>query len=325
MAEKNNKGRILFMLKYLYKNTDEEHQATTNDLIELLSEQGYTANRKTVKDDIDTLIEAGYDIITVKSSSNSFFYGDRIFEIPELKLLIDAVSSSRIISRDKSNELIQKLAQLSSKHIASQLTARIFSADRIKPTNEKIYYIVDALTEAIDKGKQVQFQYYDYNPDKQKVLKNEGEIYVNNPYALMWNEDYYYLIGYSDKHQKVVTFRVDRIFQPMILGENAIPAEPEFNAVDFIRKVFDMYDASEEILVLECDNALMKTIIDRFSEEVVTWKSSDTTFRAKVIVCPSKTFFGWVFQFAGRINIIEPEHVRLEYRSMIQAIYDKAN
>ena len=171
MPDIPNKGRILCLLQYLYLKTDEEHAATTQDLIDALAETGFKANRKTVKDDIDVMNNMGYDIVINVSSGNSFFLGDRTFELPELKLLIDAVSSSRFISAEKSQQLIDKITTLASVNQRDQLIQRIYTKDRIKPTGSKIYYVVDQLSVAIQEGKQIQFKYIEYNADKQKVVK----------------------------------------------------------------------------------------------------------------------------------------------------------
>lgn len=316
MDKINNKGRILFLLQYIYQNTDEEHPVTTNVLIAVLSEVGYIANRKTIKNDINVLEAAGFDIITVKSSGNLFFYGSRSFELPELKLLIDAVSSSKFIILSKSKQLIQKLSTFTSKYQAEQLTQRIYTKDRIKADNGQIYYIVDCLSDAIQRGQKVRYQYTDYTPDKEKILRNDGEFYINSPYALLWNEDFYYLIGYSEKRGKIITFRVDRILSPEILEESVVSEPEDFNVADFAKKVFEMYDGDEQEVELICDNELMKTIIDRFGEEVSTERVSEKQFRATVRVSTSRTFYGWVFQFAGQMRITAPDVVKQEYVNM---------
>ena len=171
MPDISNKGRILRLLQYLYLNTDEEHAATTQNLIDALAETGFKANRKTVKDDIDVMNNMGYDIVINVSSGNSSVLGDRTFELPELKLLIDAVSSSRFISAEKSQQLIDKITTLASVNQRDQLIQRIYTKDRIKPTGSKIYYVVDQLSVAIQEGKQIQFKYTEYNADKQKVWR----------------------------------------------------------------------------------------------------------------------------------------------------------
>jgi predicted DNA-binding transcriptional regulator YafY len=319
----NKKGRLLYLLKFLYENTDEDNPVSTNEIIAYFAARDISVNRKTVKDDMDILVETGFDIVTVKSSFNSFFWGSRKFQIPELKLLIDAVNSSKFITRDKSDELIQKLTSLASKNQSAQLMRHLFTTERVKPNNEQIYYIVDTITDAINSRKKIQFQYMEYTSEKKKVLRNKGELYINDPYALLWNEDHYYLMGFSEKHDKIVQFRVDRMFKPKVTNADAIPAPVGFNMAEYARKVFNMYDGDEVTVDLECDNALMKVIIDRFSEDVDTRKYSDTTFKARVNVCVSQTFYGWVFQFSRQIKIISPLSVKEEYQKLVHSALEE--
>lgn len=320
MDTKNNKkGRLIYLLKYLYENTDEQNPVSTNELIAYFADRDISVNRKTIKDDIDVLSDAGFDIVTIKSSFNSFFWGERQFQMPELKLLIDAVSSSKFITRDKSEELIKKLMGIASKKQALQLNRHLYTADRIKPDNEQIYYIVDTLTDAINNRKKVQFQYMEYTPEKKKVLRHKGELYINSPYALLWSEDHYYLLGFSEKYNKVIPFRVDRMYRPKITSLDAVPAPVNFNVSEYTHKVFEMYDGEEVSVDLECDNELMKVIIDRFGEDVDTRPCSDTTFRVRVSVLASKVFYGWIFQFCGQIKILTPLSIREEYKAMVQA------
>ena len=313
------KSRILFLLRYLFENTDDEHAVSTNDLIAILARNGFSANRKTVRDDVEMLCESGYEIFVDKDGkSNAYHFGSRTFELPELKMLVDAVSSSRFISMEKSNVLIQKLTSLTSKYEARELTAKIFTADRIKADNNKIFLITDIVSQAIEQEKKVAFQYYDYLPTKEKILRNNGEVYIISPYALIWSDDRYYLIGYSEKRRKVIPFRVDRMAVPHITDESAV-TNNEFNPADFANKVIQMYaSGEEETVLLHCKNETMRSVIDRFGEDIQTRIIDDSSFTAAVQVQPSNTFYAWVFTFCGDIEILEPEHVRDEYRRMAQ-------
>jgi len=320
--EKNKKGRLIYLLKLLYEHTDEEHVISTNEIITYFKGIDISVNRKTVKDDIDVLVDAGLDVVTVKSSHNSFYLRDRKFEISELKLLVDAVSSSKFITRDKSEELITKLSTMVSKGQSEKLVRHLYIAGRVKPNNEQIYNIVDEITDAINSRKKIQFQYIDYTIEKKKVLKNKGELYINSPYALVWNEDRYYLIGYSDKHEKLVQFRVDRMYRPKITSADAVPEPAGFNAAEYTRKVFEMYDGEESLVVLECTNDLMKVIIDRFGEAVNVQKCTASTFTFRINICLSPTFYGWIFQFVGKVRIVAPLVVKSEYQNMVKRVLE---
>ena len=320
------KPRILYLLRILEQYTDEEHPLTTKQLIDKLQDEyGISAHRTTLTKDIAALQEFGVDIVTVHSTQSKYFIGSRKFELPELKLLIDAVESSRFITAKKSESLIRKIHTLTSQGQVSKLRRNNYVVDRIKPDNEQIYYIVDTINDAINEGKQISFQYYDYSGLKKKVLKNKGEIYKLSPYKLIWSGDYYYVIGYSEKKGKVINFRVDRIAAaPTILSENAIPVPKDFDLENFT-KVFFMFSGDEVEVDLQCDNSLMKTMIDRFGENVKTLAYDMTSFRLITEVSVSPTFFGWVFGFDGKVKILGPKNVKEQYYKMISEAMNSLN
>lgn len=314
-----SKNRLLYILKYLWEYTDEEHQVTTNQLIDILQQEyGISVHRSTLAKDLSELQDFGIDVVTVHSTQCKYFIGNRTFELPELKLLIDAVESSKFITAKKSDELIKKIHSLASKGEVSKLKRNNYVTGRIKPDNEQIYYIVDTINDAINQEKQIAFTYYEYDSSKRKVLKNGGEVYVISPYHLVWNNDFYYVVGYSEKKGKVVTFRVDRIAtQPEILEQAALEAPKDFVLADFTKEVFSMYDGQEVEVELLCDNSLMKTMIDRFGEDVKTTSYNDTAFRLTTEVSASPTFFGWIFGFVGKVQILAPQEVKEQYKQMI--------
>ena len=321
------KPRILYLLRILEQYTDEEHPLTTKQLIDKLQDEyGISAHRTTLTKDIAALQEFGVDIVTVHSTQSKYFIGSRKFELPELKLLIDAVESSRFITAKKSESLIRKIHTLTSQGQVSKLRLNNYVVDRIKPDNEQIYYIVDTINDAINEGKQISFQYYDYSGLKKKVLKNKGEIYKLSPYKLIWSGDYYYVIGYSEKKGKVINFRVDRIaVAPTILSENAIPVPKDFDLENFTKEVFFMFSGDEVEVDLQCDNSLMKTMIDRFGENVKTLAYDMTSFRLITEVSVSPTFFGWVFGFDGKVKILGPKNVKEQYYKMISEAMNSLN
>lgn len=208
---KQNNIRVLELLKYLYLRTDEKHPATIADMLDYLKGKGLQAVRQTVYGDLQDLIAAGIDVVVIKSTQNQYFIGARLFEYPELKMLTDAVASSKVISADKTDELIKKLCRLTSESEAEKLQRLAAISGRIKPHNEKIYYIIDGIQNAILESHQIQFQYYEYTPQKERILKHDGYFYKLDPYALEWKNDHYYLIGYSHKHHGMAHFRVDRL------------------------------------------------------------------------------------------------------------------
>ena len=321
-TKQDKKGRLLALREYLYKYTDEQHMVSTQELIDEMTRQGYPGNRKTIKDDIDVLNKFGMDIITNVSRGNSFYVGFREFELAELKLLVDAVSSSRFISAARSEQLIGKLTGMTSVYEQPQITPRIYTDERIKANNPHLYYVIDMLIQAVQEKKKVRFQYGEYDADKHKVLRNDGEIYINSPYGCLWSDDFYYLIGYSEKRKKVVTFRVDRIIELEIVDEEIIPEPDGFNMADYAKKVIEMYDGEPQEVELLCDNELMKSVIDKFGENIKTERVSDEQFKAIVNVATSKTFYAWCFRFAGQMKIVGPENVREEYCEMAKKIIE---
>ncbi len=320
-----SKARILYLLKILQERTDEEHPLTTNQLIDILDkEYRISSHRETLKSDITALQEFGIDVLSVRSKQTKYFIGSRQFELPELKLLIDAVEASKFITKKKSKALIEKIYTLTSKEQVSQLKRNNYVAGRIKPNNEKIYYIVNKINDAINQNKQISFTYFEYNLKKRKVLKNKGEVYKLSPYNLVWNGDYYYVVGFSEKKNKVVTFRVDRISkEPTILNENAISKPKDFNLEEFTKEVFFMFSGNEAVVELRCDNELMKTMIDRFGEDIETDIYDENSFKLITEISVSPTFFGWVFGFGGKVDILGPENVKEQYINMIKSAEKK--
>lgn len=314
----NSKERLIELLRFLFRLTDEQHPVSTNDIIDHFRSMGEIIDRKTVKQDIDMLARLGYDIITVRGTHNVYFVGSRLFELAEIKLLVDAVESSKFITTKKSIELAKKLASLVSVYQAADLKRHVYIADRVKPKNEQIYYLIDSINTAINENRQISFLYFEYNANREKVLRNDGKQYLFSPYGLVWNEDNYYAVGYSEKHEKIVTFRVDRMVRVQITDIPVIPAALDFNLAEYARQVFDMYDGKTETVSLKCANRVMKAILDRFGGNVRTEPIDSETFRADMEVSVSQTFFGWVFQFGGDIKIIGPKQVVEQYTRLLQ-------
>ena len=225
----------------------------------------------------------------------------------QLKMLTDAVASSKIISAEKTDDLIHKICQLTSESGARQLRRLAAISSRIKPHNEKVYYIIDGIQNAILENRQIQFQYYEYTPEKECVLKHGGYRYKLDPYALEWKNDHYYLIGYSHKHQGMAHFRVDRLSGVEILDSTFI-SQADFDVADYTNKMIDMFAVGHTAIVkLLCENRLMKTIIDHYGESVPTHPYDADHFVAEIEVNPSGTFYGWIFKFMGGIKILAPK------------------
>lgn len=306
---------LLHLRQYLYQQTDEQHPVSVTDILAFWQQHGIQAGRKSVYTDIELLQNAGMDIVCVKSSQNKYFVGQRLFELPELKLLVDAVESSRFITEKKSTALIKKLGHLTSTAQAEQLNRRIYMGGTPKPENESIYYNVDTIHNAVQKKQQITFQYFEYTPKKEKILKHDGYKYRFSPYAMIWNRDCYYAVGWSEKHGKIAQFRVDRMTAVEPLEQTAVQT-PDFDPAEYVRKVFGMYPDNLCTVELLCDNEVMRSVIDRFGENVRTETVDKQHFRATVEVAPSPPFFSWVFTFGGKIRIVSPAAVLEEMRDM---------
>lgn len=312
------KSRLLYVLQCLWQSTDAEHYVTTAEILAYLKDNGIVCDRKTIPGDIEKLRDIGIDVEEERSREMRYSLSSHLFTLPELKLLIDAVESSKFITVKKSTELVEKLSQMSSRYQSMELKRNLYISERVKPINEQIYYLVDNINTAINRCKKITFKYFHYDQYRKEVPKNEGERYIFSPYYLVWNEDHYYVVGYSDKHNKIVSFRVDRMKEIDILPDDAVERPGDFNLADFTRQVFDMYDGQKETVTLFCKNDMMNYVIDRFGDEVKTSPVDCEHFEAVAEVSVSQTFFAWVFQFNGDIKIIEPEPVVVKYREMLR-------
>lgn len=313
--ESNQKLKILYLLKILWEETDEENALTMNEIIAELSRYGIPAERKSIYDDIEKLQFFGVDVATRRNRTTEYFIAQRPFEIPELKLLVDAVQSSNFITSKKSEELINKLSNLTSKYQAKSLKRQVYVADRVKTLNECIYYNVDRLYSAIDQNKQISFKYFHYTVKKEKEFRKEGKRYVTSPYALSWDNENYYLIAFSEKYQNYTHYRVDRMSDIEIVNQKRVipPANKHLDLADYSKKAFNMYNGSEETVELQFDNSLINVVIDRFGQNIFLQKADDYSFVIKTKVLVSPTFFAWMFQFNDKAKILSPEHVVQRY------------
>ncbi len=311
--------RILYMYQVLRRHSDPEHPLTTNQIRALMEkEHGISMHRTTVPGDIEVLKAAGFNIVGRRARQNKYYLAEGDFELPELKVLIDAVESAKFITEKKSIELTRKLAALTSEQNAAKLKRHLCTTGRVRSLNEKCWYIIDAINEAINTGRRISFHYTDIDGRKRVVLRNHGNPYIISPYTLLWNGDYYYLLGYDHKKEDMRTYRVDRILeQPEILRDQADPVPEDFDLDRYTAEVFRMFD-NDEIRDVEllCSYEIMKGIVDQFGMDIKVRRAGKGWFRLGVRVCTSVTFYAWVFQWAGRVKILGPEEAREEYRQM---------
>lgn len=319
----SQKMKILYLMDFLLKNTDENHAVSMNDIISYLSSCDIKAERKSVYDDIESLRLYGLDIIGEKNgTSYNYYIGSREFELAELLLLADCVEASKFITGKKSASLIKKLEQLTSIHYAHELQRQVFISERVKAVNETIYYNIDKIHAAITKGRKIAFKYYEYLPDKTRQLKNDGNDYIVSPYSLTVSEENYYLVAHSPRHSRLTHYRVDKMADIRITEEKQYPINEvlgeNFNLGDYCKKVFNMYGGDTVRVTLECDNSLINAVIDRFGENVPL-RNFDGKFEIDVSVNVSPTFFAWVFMFEGKMKIISPANIHNKFISVIQS------
>lgn len=317
--DNDSKLRPLYLAKILYEQTDEEHYLTTVQLINILEEKyGISAHRQTIKSEIELLRKFGLEIQEIKSVQNRYNICSRDFENSELKLLIDAVESAKFITAGKSKELVVKLSSLAGDYGAEKLKRNVCCEGRIKSDNERIYIIVDTINEAINEGKKISFPYFQYNIKKQHQLKHNGESYVLSPLHLVWNGDFYYLVGIAEDNI-IRNFRVDRIAKcPKILEDDSIKAPEDFNIDDYINTTFRMFNAEHTDVELLCDNDVIDSIIDRFGENIEITEAATEKFKITVNVATSHIFYSWIFGFGGKVRILGPEAVKEEYLNMVK-------
>ena len=317
--EMADKKRPLVIFRYLWNHTDEEHPATIKDIIAFLETEHVVANRHTVAKDISELQESGFDIICVRSRQNKYFIGDRGIEIAELKSIVDAILAAKFISPAKTKSLIDRITAIASPYHADELKRSLYVEGKVKTSNEAVYYTVDILQKAINEESVVTFQYIEYTPDKKRMLKHNGQKYKFSPYDLVWDDEAYYVFGWSkgNNHNKIVKFRVDRIVNPRIVNMKFYPKPDDYDISVICKRVFSMYDGETETVELKCTNDIMKDIVDRFGEDVETRIVDSEHFVAKVEVSVSRTFFAWVFAYAGKIQLIYPDKVKNDFKSLM--------
>ena len=317
----NQKLKILYLMKFLLDNTDEDNPATMHDIIDMLAGYGIHAERKSVYDDIEALRVFGLDIIGEKRDTYVYYVGSHDFELPELKLLVDSVGAARFISNKKSAALIKKLEGLTNRYRAHELHRQVYIVDRAKTVNEMVYLNIDKIHDAINQNKKIAFKYYEYRTDKQRHLRQGGEDYVVSPYSLTVSEDNYYLVSHYPKHDKLTHFRVDRMTDLRILEEKALPvkeaAGADFDLGEYSRRIFNMYSGDTVRVTLRCDKSLVNAVIDKFGQTVSVRDCGDC-FMVSANVNISPTFFAWVFMFEGKMKIESPEIAVLKFKETVE-------
>ena len=321
----NQKFKLYRLAKIMLELTDDEHYLTMMQIIDELAKYNVTADRKSIYNDLRDLGVIGIDV-EGEPLGNRYHYHvcNRIFELPELKLLVDAIQSSKFITEKKSNVLIKKLETLTSKYNAQKLQRQVYVTGRIKAMNESIYYSVDEIHNAIAENKKIKFQYFQWNAKKEMELRHDGAWYHVSPWGLSWDDENYYLIGYDAETDSIKHYRVDKMLHIEMTDEPAEGKEhfTKLNMADYAKKSFGMFGGKEQTVKMQVKNNLAGVIIDRFGRDVIMIPADDEHFIVNVDVHVSRHFLGWIFSLGADIKILGPneivEQMRTEARRLTE-------
>ncbi len=320
------KLKLLYLAKILAEETDEGHAISTQELIGRLESLGIHSERKSIYDDIACLQQFGYDILQMQSRQGGGYYmAGREFELAELKLLVDAVQSSRFITPKKSRELIGKLEKLASRHDAGKLRRQIHVVGRVKAGNESVYYGIDALHRAIQENRQITFRYLEWNEQGQLVPRRQGRPYRVSPWALLWREENYYLLAWDGDAGMMKHYRLDKMAEVEVLAEERLGQEV-FGRLDlavYADKTFGMYGGREETVVLELPRQMAGVVLDRFGKDTPLRREGEDRLRARIAVVVSDQFYGWLAGLGRGVRILGPRWVREEYCGRLQEILEQ--
>ena len=319
----NNKFKLYRLAQIMLEKTDDEHYITMPEILSALKEYDITADRKTIYADLKDLEQFGIEI-EGEPVGNKYHYHviSRSFELPELKLLVDAIQSSKFITARKTNSLIKKLETLVSKYDAAKLQRQVYVSGRIKTMNESIYYTVDAIHNAISENKKIQFQYYQWNVKKEMELRHGGAYYHISPWGLSWDDENYYMIGYDSEANLIKHFRVDKMLHIQMMDEKREGKEhfKKMDMADYAKKSFGMFGGKEQNVKLKVANYLVGVMIDRFGKDIMMIPADDQHFTMHVDVHVSGQFFGWFMSLGEGVKIIGPDEVVDQMRQEIRRL-----
>lgn len=316
------KIKILYVMKILKEETDEDHCLTAKQISEKLKRYGIESDRRSIYDDIEVLTKYGMDIIKA-SGNKGWFLGEREFELAELKLLIDAIKTSKFISLKKTDILVKKLKTLTNKRNGKDLDREII-LNVIKADNKLIYYSIDSVHKAIAENHKITFQYSEWTENKEIRLRKNGKVYEVSPWGVLWSEEQYYLLAYESINDEIRHYRIDRMCNVSIVETTAREGEEKYKdyIVSFTSKMFGMYGGEDEWVELKCSNYMANVIIDRFGTDLFFRREGNDHFRVRVLITISPQFWGWITAMGGDIEIVGPEKIRKEYINYIKEILE---
>jgi predicted DNA-binding transcriptional regulator YafY len=319
----NQKLKLYYLGRILTEKTDDAHAITMPEIQRYLEEYGVTADRKSLYDDIEMLRVLGIDVIGEKSGRSYVYHvGKKQFEIAELKLLVDAIQSSKFITERKSDELIKKLMGFASDYEASQLKRQVVVHGRVKTMNESIYYVIDDIHNAIINNRKIRFEYLRWNI-KKRMEPRRDEPYVVSPWSLMWDDENYYLIAFDDRENKIKHYRVDKMrsIEPVDEKRQGKEHFQDFNMASYARMNFGMYGGEEIRVKLAFKNELVGVLLDRFGKQITIHPSGQEGWSVtQVDVALSNQFLGWIFSLGTDVRVLAPQEVVEKFRGELGAL-----
>lgn len=322
----SSKIKTLLIYKFLSDYSDENNPLSSTELIELLASKGITCERKSIYADIKTLNDVGFEIITTHSPKKGFFMAGRNFELPQVRLLIDAVTSAGFITANKTKDLVSKLESLVSVNQAREMVSQVYIDSNSKCDNEEIYYVIDALHDAIINHHKVRFTYKRRNIDIENRKSYTEKIFTVSPYALIWKDDHYYLVCNNDKYDNLMNLRLDRmrkVTQLNIASRNISEVSEYsdvFDAADYTSKMFNMYTGTTEDVTLLCNLNLREEIMDRFGSKIPLKAVDSNHFETTITAAVSEGLVSWIMNFGDRIKVLSPESLAHSVKEKAVAI-----
>ena len=318
----NQKLKLLYLMQMLLERSDENHPLSVQDMIDELSLHDISAERKSIYSDLEALRVFGLDIMQSKGKSTGYYIASRDFELPELKLLVDSVQSSKFITHKKTLSLIKKIEGLASVYDAQLLQRQVYVRNRVKSMNESVYYNVDEISGAISRDRAIRFNYFEFDVNKQRRYRHDGKVYEISPFALMWDDENYYMLGYDAQAGKFKHYRVDKMTN-IESAETERSGKELFAGMDmssYSKQVFGMFTGSEQTVKLRFENRLAGAVIDRFGKEVMLIPDGNEHFTVSADIAVSPQFYAWVFGFGTAVEILSPDSARQELAQLAKSV-----